>query len=180
MSTLIRSVATIVVVCCFTELIAAADDGKAEHHVTLDMRQDSGPYKNSAYSFRKATADPAVHRNYVDLLFNKCGSFHVNMVSGQQNRACDLGAITLKDSPDSAPPDAKWWGECFKPQAGHVYLEEISQHDQTMTVKFIIDEVATKSVKLTWVTVKPLQGPDDSRRGAAGTMGQCGATHPDH
>ena len=34
------------------------------------------------------------------------------------------------------------------------------------------------SVKLAWVTVKPLEGPaPNPRRGAAGTMGQCGGKH---
>jgi hypothetical protein len=154
---------------------AAAEEGT----VVLKMRKNNGPYQDSAYSFRRATADPAVHRNYVDLLLNKCGSLHVQMVNGQENRICDLGEVGLKDAPDAAPAHAKWLTDRITPRAGHTYLEEIKQNGQTMTVKFIVDEVTDDSVKLTWKTVKPLEGPDDARRGAAGTKGQCGGAHKD-
>jgi hypothetical protein len=170
-----------IALCCFAALVTLTGSVSAETakggKAVLEMRKDNGPYKNSAYSFRKATGDPAVHRNYVDLLLNKCGFVHAQMVSGQENRIFDLGKSSLKDAADAAPADAKWLTERFKPQAGHVYLEEIKQHEQTMTVKFIVDEVTADKVKLTWVTVKPLDGPDDARRGAAGTKGQCGGLH---
>ena len=166
---------------CFAALLVvsslgAADGAKGDKAV-LEMRKESGPYKNAAYSFRKATGDPTVHRNYVDLLLNKCGSVHVRTATGQENRICDLGKSTLKEAPDDAPGDAKWLTNHFKPQVGHVYLEEIKQNGQTMTVKFAVDEVTDDTVKLTWETVKPLVGADDPRRGAAGTKGQCGGAH---
>ncbi|CAN5434447.1 hypothetical protein BH09PLA1_BH09PLA1_03550 [soil metagenome] len=159
-------------------LLLAAHRAEPEHHVTLEMRQDNGPYKHAAYNFREASGDTAVHRNYVDLLLNKCGMLHINPVTGQANRICDLGALTLKASPDAAPADAKWNTECIKPEQGHVYLEEIDGQGQTMTVKFVVDEVDDGTVKLTWQTVKPLVGPKPApSRGVAGTMGQCGGAH---
>jgi len=163
----------------FALCLAAVDD--AAQQVTLEMRTDNGPYKKSTYSFRQATGDPAVHKNYVDLLLNKCGLLHISTVSGVESRICDLGKSSLKDAPDTAPADAKWYDECVKPVAGHVYLQEIKADKQTMTVKFLVDEVAEDKVKLTWVTVKPLAGPTpEARRGAAGTMGQCGGEHAAH
>jgi hypothetical protein len=176
MKTAIRCLALLVIAAVF---IGADDASKKERRVTLEMRKDSGPYKKSAYSFRKATGDDAVHRNYVDLLLNRCGSVHVNMVSGQKNRVCDLGESKLKDAPSSAPTDAKWLDERFKPEAGHAYLQEIKHNDQTMTVKFVVEKVTDEKVELTWVTIKPLEGPEDARRGAAGTKGQCGGPHKD-
>ena len=158
---------------------AAAAADNAARHASLKMRKDNGPYKDSAYSFRKATSDATVHRNYVDLVFNKCGFLHINPVSGEENRITDLGASALKDAPDAAPADARWLVSRFKPLAGHVYIEEIKQHGRTMTVKFLVDQATDDTVKLTWVTVKPLEGPDDSKRGAAGQMGQCGGPHKD-
>src|SRR3954471_20476064 len=71
--------------------------------VTLEMRTDNGPYKNSAYSFRQATRDTKVHCNYVDLLLNKCGMLHISTVSSNQNRIVDLGEAKLADAPDEAP-----------------------------------------------------------------------------
>jgi hypothetical protein len=156
---------------------AAPPAPNRERKVTLDMRTDNGPYKTSAYSFRKASADEAAHHNYVDLLLNKCGTLHVNMVTGQENRICDLGQSTLKDSPNAAPADAKWFVKHIKPEPDHVYLEEIKQFGQTMTVKFHVDEVKPDAVQLTWVTVEPLKGKDDGRRGAAGLNVQCGGPH---
>jgi hypothetical protein len=147
--------------------------------VTLEMRTDNGPYKNSAYSFRQATRDAKVHRNYVDLLLNNCGMLHISTVSGNQNRIVDLGEAKLADAPDEAPADAKWMNKSIKPVAGHVYLEEINEDGQTMMVKFHVDEVTDRVVKFTWTTIKPLAGPaPDEHRGAAGTMGQCGGEHP--
>jgi hypothetical protein len=177
MRTGLHCLAALLVLAASVTVAAAADAPPKGGKAVLEMRKDNGPYKNAAYSFRKATGNPAVHRNYVDLLLNKCGSVHVQMVNGQENRICDLGKTTLKDAPDAAPADAKWLTERFTPKAGHVYLEEVKQNGQTMTVKFIVDEVTADTVKLTWKTVKPLEGPDDAKRGAAGTKGQCGGPH---
>ena len=159
---------------------ARADDagGKKPQEVTLKRRADNGPYGEAAYSFRQATHDKAVHRNYVDLVLNGCGQLHVAPVNGAKTRVVDLGAAELKAAPDAAPADAKWMTRSVGPEAGHVYLIEIDENGQRMTVKFRVDEVTDDAVKLTWVTVKPLEGPaPNPRRGAAGTMGQCGGKH---
>ena len=41
--------------------------------VTLTKRASNGSYGTAAYSFRLASQDYAVHRNYVDLVFSGCG-----------------------------------------------------------------------------------------------------------
>ena len=159
---------------------ARADDagGKKQQQVTLKRRADNGPYVEAAYSFRQATHDKAVHRNYVDLVLNGCGQLHVSPVNGVKSRITDLGTADLAKAPNNAPADAKWMAESIPPEEGHVYLLEIDATGQRMTVKFRVDEVANDAVKLTWVTVKPLEGPaPNPRRGAAGTMGQCGGKH---
>lgn len=162
-----------------TASTVGAEPAPRPTEVTLKMRKDSGDYNKAAYSFRKQTSDAKIHRNYVDLVFDKCGSLHVTPVRGQENRICDLGETTLENAPDESPADATWRSESVAPQAGHVYLEEINQHGQTMTVKFIVDSVTDDTVKLRWVTVKPLEGQDDPNRGAAGRKGQCGGKHAD-
>lgn len=162
--------------CVVVGLVAISLAVDKPTQVTLKQRTGSG-YEGSGYSFRKATTDAAVHRNYVDLVLNNCGSLHVRPVNEQENRIVDLGQLALADAPSEAPADAKWLTEKVKPLAGHVYLEEIKQHGQTMTVKFIVDEVKGDTVKLTWTTVIAMEGPDDSNRGAAGRMGHCGGAH---
>ena len=169
--------ATLVALPCLA--LAAPADNAAAKQVTLEMRKESGPYKNAAYSFRLATQDAAVHKNYVDLLLNKCGNLHIKTVGGVESRITDLGAMKLADAPKEALADAKWNTESVKPEAGHVYLQEIKAEGQTMTVKFHVDEANADTVKLTWVTVTPLAGPAPGPgRGAAGTKGQCGGAHP--
>jgi hypothetical protein len=158
---------------------SAADGEKAKpREVTLKVRQGNGPYGDAAYSFRQTTQDVAVHRNYVDLVLNGCGQLHVSPVNGSKSEICDLGAAELGNAADEAPVDAKWLAESISPQAGHVYLLQVDANEQHMTVKFRVNEVTADAVKLTWVTVKPLEGPaPNPRRGAAGTMGQCGGKH---
>jgi hypothetical protein len=147
--------------------------------VTLDMRKQGGPYKTSAYSFRQATADPTVHRNYVDLLLNNCGSLHIKATTGQKNRICDLGQVALKDAPNAAPANATWFVEAVKPQKDHTYLEEIDDGDgRTMAVKFHVDDVKADSVEFSWLPTQPLQGPPPNpNQGASGTKGKCGGPH---
>lgn len=159
-------------------LTFAAPAANAERHVTLEMRKDNGPYKKAAYSFRVASQDPAVHKNYIDLLLNKCGQLHVSTVTGVETRVCDLGAGKLADAPKDAPADAKWFSESIKPEADHLYREEIKGQGQTMTAIFHVDAVTPDTVSLTWKTVVPMAGPALApNRGAAGTQGQCGGEH---
>jgi hypothetical protein len=146
--------------------------------VTLKVRKDNGPYREAAYSFRQATQDAAVHKNFVDLLFHRCGQLHVRTVSTSEHRICDLGAAELEKAPDAAAADAEWKTQSLQPVAGHVYLLEVEQDKQSMTVKFRVEEVTDAAVKLAWLTVKPLAGPaPEPGRGRAGTMGQCGGKH---
>jgi hypothetical protein len=168
---------------------AAPDDGASKDRpgdaaapkaqtVTLTTRADNGPYGQAAYSFRRATHDVAVHNNYVDVLLNRCGQLHVSPTAGYASRICDLGKSELAGAPD-APPEgaaAAWKTESIRPVAGHVYLLEIDESGQTMTVRFAVDEVTPKGVKLAWLTVKAVAGPAPNR-GRAGTMGQCGGDH---
>jgi hypothetical protein len=157
---------------------AGAADPPEVREVTLKIRKDNGPYGEAAYSFRQATHDVAVHRNYVDVLLNGCGHLHVRTVTGYESRICDLGKAALEDAPDAPRDDAAWKTESLRPAAGHVYLLEVKDSGQTMTVKFAADEVTDKAVTLRWTTVTPLAGPaPDPNRGRAGTMGQCGGDH---
>jgi len=171
-----RSAAVVLLVA----LSLAADAAPQQTQVTLDKRKDNKAYGTSAYSFRKATSDQKIHRNYVDVVFNGTGSLHINPVNGEENQICDLGTVSLKDSPDDAPADAKWFKVCVKPEAGHVYLEQIKQNGQTMTVKFSVDEASGEKVKITWVTIKALEGEEDTHRGAAGTMGNSTREQENH
>ena len=62
--------------------------------------------------------------------------------------------------------------------AGHVYLLDVKQDQQSMTVNFRVAEVVEAAVKLAWLAVKPLASlAPEPRRGRAGTMGQCGGKH---
>lgn len=164
---------------CVGQVVFA--DAAKEQKVTLTQREGNGPYGNSAFSFRQATQDLKKHKNYVDVLLNNCGLLHINMYTSEKNRICDLGAMDLAKAPKEAPANATWMEDCIKPQAGHVYLEEIADDDQKMTVLFRVDQVGQNGVDLTWVTVKPMQGqPLPANHGAAGTHGSCGKNgHPE-
>ena len=147
--------------------------------VTLTKRTDNGAYGTSAYSFRLASQDYAVHRNYVDLVFNGCGQLHVNPVNGMSSRIVDLGAIPL-DPPAATPPtDAAWHQRSITPQAGHVYYQEIKDERQSFAVEFLVTAASADTVKLRWESVDPSHKvlPLPSGKGAAGTMGQCGGMH---
>jgi hypothetical protein len=145
------------------------------HPLTLNMRQDNGPYGGAAYSFRQKSSDAAVHKNSADLVFNGCGHLHVSPVSNNESRICDLGKLALADAPDAPPDGARWYSESIRPAPGHVYLLDIRDTGQTMTVKFSADAVTSSAVNLTWTVVAPLDGPATAaNRAYAGTMGQCG------
>jgi hypothetical protein len=153
----------------------AFDDAAGEAATfTLTKRADSGAYGAAAFSFRTNSQDIEVHKNYVDLVYNGCGLLHTSPVNGQANRICDLGEGTLDGVPVEKAADAKWHTDSIRPKANHVYLEAISAQDQTMLVKFRVDEVAANKVKISWKTIMPLGGePMAPNRGRAGTKGQC-------
>lgn len=159
------------------EPVAAAPKEGAQE-ISLKTRKDNGAYGESAYSFRQASSDVAVHNNYVDLLLNGCGQLHVCPVTGSEGRIVDLGKARLADAPDAPPAGAHWKTESLRPAAGHVYLLEISESGQTMTVKFAAEAVSADGVKLAWTIVTPVAGAaPHPNRGRAGTMGQCGGEH---
>ena len=147
--------------------------------VTLTKRADNGPYGTSAYSFRLASGDYAVHHNYVDLVFNGCGQLHINPVNGMSSRVVDLGAIPFVPSIAAPPSDAAWHQRSITPQAGHVYYQEIKDERQSFAVEFLVTEASADTVKLRWEPVDSTHQvlPLPAGKGAAGTMGQCGGPH---
>ncbi len=170
--------------CAFTvslSLAHATDPAPTE--VTLNKRANNGAYGTSTYSFRLASQDYAVHRNYVDLVFNGCGQLHINPVTGMSSRIADLGAIPFTPTAPTAPPDgdAAWRQRSITPQAGHVYLQDIKDERQSFAVEFVVTEVSADTVKLRWQTVDPAHQvlPLAPGKGAAGTAGQGGGPHPE-
>ena len=148
--------------------------------VVLTRRANNNAYGTSAFSFRKDSQDIAEHRNYVDLVFNGCGHFHFNPVpTDMQSRVADLGEqLDMEiDYDESEDKDRFWAEQSFPPQEGHVYLHMIKCKDQTMTVMYRINEVSSDEIKLDWKIVKELSGTE-ADGGNAGTMGQCGGSHP--
>ncbi len=147
--------------------------------VTLTKRADNKAYGASAYSFRLASQDYAVHRNYVDLVFSGCGQLHINPVVGMNSRIVDLGAVPFGKSPSAPPADAAWHQESITPQAGHVYYQEVKDERQNFVVRFLVTDVSAGTVKLRWELVDSAHEvlPLPLGKGAAGTMGQCGGTH---
>ena len=167
--------------CAITLFVGAmrAADPAPPTEVTLTKRSNNGPYGTSAYSFRLATQEQAVHRNYVDLVFNGCGQLHINPVNGMQSRITDLGPAALESV--IQPPTVTWHDESIMPQAGHVYLQEIKDERQSFAVRFLVTEANASTLKLRWQPVDPTHRvlPLAAGKGAAGTMGQCGGSHPE-
>ena len=153
--------------------------GPTSIEVSLTRRVNNGAYSTSAYSFRLVSQDYTVHRNYVDLVFNGCGQFHINPVNGMSSRIVDLGAVPFGPSVAAPPADAAWHHRSITPQAGHVYYQEIKDERQSFAVEFLVTEVAADTVKLRWELVDPAHQvlPLPPGLGAAGTMGQCGGPH---
>ena len=163
----------------FVGIVRAADPAPSTE-VTLTKRGNNGPYGTSAYSFRLASQDQVVHRNYVDLVFNGCGQLHINPVNGMQSRITDLGTASL-DSGAVPLPTAAWRSRSILPQAGHVYFQEIKDERQSFAVRFLVTEMDGDTLKLRWQPVDPTHRvlPLAAGKGAAGTMGQCGGPHPE-
>ena len=149
--------------------------------VTLTKRTDNGAYGTSAYSFRLASQDYAVHHNYVDLIFSGCGQLHINPVDGMNSRIVDLGTVPFAPSGATPPAAALWHEDSITPQAGHVYYQEIKDERQSFAVEFLVIDASAGTVKLRWESVDPAHKvlPLPPRKGAAGTMGQCGGPHPE-
>ncbi len=179
--TFIGVVAAALTLALVPEAPAQATRPAGTQQFSLTKRQEQGPYGNSAYSFRHASAELTEHRNEVDLVYSNCGLLHINPVGRMSSRVTDLGEAALEAAPDAADENAKWLEQSVKPQQGHVYLQEIVAHDQRSLVKFRVDEAAGDSLKISWVAIEldppPAPAPGQGQRGRAGTMGLCGGPH---
>lgn len=142
--------------------------------IVLTRRANNNAYGTSAYSFRTASQDVTEHRNYVDLVYNGCGSLHFNPVGGMRSEVADLGELALDDEID-LEGDHTWADQSLLPQAGHLYLHKVRTGTQTMTVKFRVDEVQPDKVSISWAAIKQVSGAPPAAM--AGTMGQCGGPH---
>lgn len=169
------------VACCFVAVACAAPEATtrpAESFKLTKRPRDVDAYGTSAYSFRHNSQDAAVHKNYVDVLYNDCRLLHLNPVVGMKSRATDLGEATLAAAPAEARPDARWYAQSFRPEAGHVYLIELNVDDTQSVVKLRVDEKKDETLTLSWTPVRmaeiepPAAGA--GARGAAGLMGHCG------
>ena len=159
--------------------VHAADPAGTE--VTLTKRVDNGTYGSSAYSFRLDSQNYAVHRNYVDLVFNGCGQLHINPVDGMASRVVDLGVVPFTPAAATPPPSAAWHHESITPQVNHVYFQDIKDERQHFAVEYVVTEVTPNTVKLRWLPLDSTHKvlPLAPGKGAAGTMGQCGGSHPE-
>lgn len=143
---------------------------------TLKLRQDNGAYRGSEFSFRTNSQDIEKHQNYVDLIYNGCGTLHFNPVGQMANRVADLGEMEFADAPKKIVGDEDWHQISIEPQEGHVYTQIINAQGQKMLVQFRVDKVEQDSLAISWRTIEKLKGRLGNR-GRAGTMGQCGGQH---
>jgi hypothetical protein len=146
--------------------VTPPQQGEPVNKVTLTKRLDNGAYKTSAYSFRYASQDLAVHKNHVDILYNACGSVHVAVVGGCKSTIARAEGKTLRDV-KTAPKAG--WNEHLVPEKGACYVLSIDTDECRMKVKLLLTDVSDKAVKFEWA---PLPPPDE-----AGTLGQCGGPH---
>ena len=142
----------------------------------LTVRKDNGAYRTSAYSFRFATQHLRVHRNQVDLVYNRCGQLHINAHGGMRSRITDLGQVDFNGQ--HKPPQRGWSQYSMRPTKGHVYLQEINDGQQRAYVKFLITDMQrTGTIKIKWSPLALRGKMPEFRSGGAGTMGQCGGPH---
>ena len=142
----------------------------------LTIREGNGAYGTAAYSFRFSAQSLRVHRNLVDLVYNRCGNLHVNAHGGMKSRIADLGVVSF-DEVDTAPKKG-WKVDCVRPQKGHVFVQEINDRQQKAYVKFTVTAVERNgTLKVKWSPLKSNEDWPHFRRGGAGTMGQCGGFH---
>jgi hypothetical protein len=144
--------------------------------VVLTKRVDNGAYGTSAYSFRLASQDVAVHCNFVDLVFDRSGQIFINPTGGMKSRIVDLGTVTFGSPVATPPANPAWQHNSIIPQAGHVYYQEINDGRQSFAVEFLVTEATPDTVKLRWKPVNPAHKilPLAPGAGMAGTMGISG------
>ena len=146
-----------------------AKGGAEATRVTLTRRTGNGAYKTSAYSFRYASQDLAVHRNAVDLVFNNCGQLHVSAYGGQQNRVARVQGKKLADV--KAMPKEGWLTSCIRPEKDALYVMEVDDGSTLIRVKFHVLEAKADKVTLEWTPLREVPS------GENGTMGACGGEH---
>lgn len=152
------------------------DQEKSTSDFKLKMRSNNGAYETSAFSFRSATQEINKHQNYVDLVYNGCGSLHFNPVGRMTNRVADLGEMKLDEAAEKISGEEDWHEHAIAPKKGHVYIQKIDAQGQKMLVQFRIDDIEQDTLSVSWRTLEKLKG-DIGQRGRAGTMGQCGGKH---
>ena len=155
------------------ELLAVLADPRRS--LKLTVRKDNDAYETSAYSFTNASQDVAEHHNYVQLVYNTCGSLHINPFGGSKNRIADLGAV---DFATVKVPEEGWKEQCVRPREGHVYVLEIGALDKQPGkdyVKFIVTSIGDDGeLSIEWVPMGEELRPLGANSGANGTMGACG------
>ena len=145
--------------------------------VVLEKRS-GGDYGNAGYSFLFVTRDPAVHRNYVDLLLNSCGLLHFSTYSGTKNRVASLGKVDFGKV--KKVPAEGWLKNSVRPVEGSVYVFEggiaIPEITASYAVKFVVTEVKIDSVSIEWAPLGDMPKPpsEKTRTAAVGAMGKCG------
>jgi hypothetical protein len=145
--------------------------------VVLEKRSGD-TYGNAGYSFLFASRDPAVHRNYVDLLFNSCGLLHFNTYSGTKNRVASLGNVDFAKV--KKVPTEGWLKNSVRPVQGSVYVFEgglaIPEITANYAVKFVLTEVKIDSVSIEWAPLGDMPKPpsEKTRTAGVGPMGKCG------
>ena len=145
----------------------AQQQGEPANHVTLTKRLDNGAYKTSAWSFRYESQDVAVHRNYVDLVFDACGCVHTAVHGGSKST---IARVEGKKLSEVTTLPRTGWQQCILPEKGAVYVLSIDDQETRMQVKLLVTEVTDKSVKFEWAQLPP-------QAGQAGTKGQCSGPH---
>lgn len=150
---------------------AAGGDAKSEMvtSVVLKRRVGNAAYDNSAYSFRYATQDLAIHKNSVDLVYSGCGLLHCSPEAGLKNRITKVTGRTLAEV--DQPPTVGWMTQCIKPEAGACYVMDIDDGTTKMRVKIHLTTVTVGEIDFEW---SPFH---DSTRGSSSTMGQCTGVH---
>jgi hypothetical protein len=146
--------------------VTPPQQGEPVNKVTLTKRLDNGAYKTSAYSFRFASQDVAVHKNHVDVVYDLCGCVHVVTHGGSKNKIARVEAKALRDV-KTAPEQG--WQECVLPEKGALYVLSIDTDESRMRVRLQVTEVTDKLVKFEWAQLPPATEP--------GTKGQCGGPH---
>ncbi|HKB15108.1 MAG TPA: hypothetical protein VKF62_03535 [Planctomycetota bacterium] len=142
------------------------------------QKRTGDDYGNAGYSFLFSSRDPAVHRNYVDLLLNSCGLLHFNPYTSCRNRVASLGKVEFAGV--KKLPTEGWLKTSVRPVEGSVYVFEggisIPEITAKYAVKFVVTEVKVDSVTIEWAPLgdMPKAPGEKSRTAPVTAMGRCG------